>query len=124
MKLFGWRNAIYGVWIIAIICIHFGIFPALIEILERPFFEFGSYHVTAFFLLTSVAVLLITGSVSSKIVNWADICSRSSGLTFLTAFVVMLGVIATIDLVVAFMTQKEPFILAYLFGLLFFFLPN
>ena len=124
MRLVSWRNAIYAVWLISIISIFFNLLPALVEILERPLYEFGSYQITIFFLLTSLSVLLLTSSVSSKILNWADVCSRSSGLTFATAFVFLVGIVAVIDLIVAFVMHGEPFILSYFFNLVLDFLPD
>jgi hypothetical protein len=124
MNFVTWRKVVYAVWLFSAGSIYFNFLPAFVEILDRSLFEFGSYRITLFFILTSLSVLLLTSSVSSKIVSWADVCSRSSGLTFLTAFVVIVGIVATIDLVVAFATQQEPFIIVYFFSLFMNFLPG
>ena len=117
--LLNWRKFVYAAWLISVISIYFNILPFLNQILEKPIIDFLSFQITGFFLITSLSILLITGSVSTKMINWVNICSRSSGLMFITVLIFAAGLLTTIDVIVAVVTGNEPFILSYIFSLFF-----
>ncbi|WNY25144.1 hypothetical protein [Methanolapillus millepedarum] len=115
--MIGWRKIIYFLWIAAALVIYYNPFPELTKSLESEIFTFGTYTITSFVLFTSLTVVLFASAISSRIVSWADVCSRSSYLTFLTAVIMVLGVLTAIDIVVAVVASREPFIIAYFFNL-------
>jgi len=119
MSLVTWRRVIYAIWLISALCVRFEIF----SFLTASMFKVMSYDITFFFLLTSLVILLITGFLAEKMNGWVLICSRSSGLMMLTVFIAVLGILTAIDLVVAVVTHKEPFLISYLFNLFSTFLP-
>ncbi|MDR2944706.1 MAG: hypothetical protein LBU81_06485 [Methanosarcinales archaeon] len=73
--------------------------------------------------LCTAAALLVTSSLSTKMAGWVQMCSRSSGLMFITILIFAAGVLTAIDMTVAVVTDSEPFILSYLFSFFYSYLP-
>ena len=112
------RKGFYIVWIVLALNLHYGWVKGISGLLETDLFNLGAgYTITVWHFYTYFVMVYTGWFIGHNLQRSAEIVARSNVTAIFAAAVVLLGIIALVDIAVAYITGSgELFLLQLLFN--------
>nr|WP_321496294.1 hypothetical protein [uncultured Methanolobus sp.] len=109
------RQAVYASWLILAVIKHFQMIPFLVDILDTSF-NLGILNLSIWTAITYIVLVYTSHVISQSMLTLAMMASRSNVTTILAGFIVVLGVCTLIDIVYAYLSGSDLFLVQMIYS--------
>jgi hypothetical protein len=111
-----WTKYLLLAWVVSFLNLMYGAIPALNEFMHSPLLDNSVYPVTVFTMFSAFVFAILSAYSKDNLQKFSYFMSQNFVLSIVALSIILIGFLAAGDLLFAYATETDPFVLELLFN--------